>query len=237
MKSLFLLTLRRVLTPSRLLMIGGLALAPFAVTSLILLIPDAPPVGIFEANILNTLLAGAIIPLATLATARAAFGDEISDRTLANVTLTPYPRWKIVLPKLLGVVCVPVLVMPVSACLISYMGYGADLSATWAVTVGAVVAVVLYCSVFTWLDLLTPHAVGIGLAYIVVWEGLFSRFVYGVRFFSIRSHAIAVMHGVDERRFADSEHTALGLTAVAAVVVVVVLFVLSVRRLRTMDSP
>ena len=50
MKSLFLLTLRRVLTPSRLLMIGGLALVPFAVTSLILLIPDAPPVGIFEAS-------------------------------------------------------------------------------------------------------------------------------------------------------------------------------------------
>ena len=153
------------------------------------------------------------------------------------MTLTPYPRWKIVLPKLLGVVSVPVLVMPVSACLTSYMGYGADLAATWAVTVGAVVAVVLYCSLFTWLDLVTPHAVGIGLAYIVVWEGLFSRFVYGVRFLSIRSHAIAVMHGADERRFADGDHTALGLTAVAAVVVVVALFVLSVRRLRTMDSP
>lgn len=39
MKSLFLLTLRRVLTPSRIVMLGGLALAPFAVTSLILLIP------------------------------------------------------------------------------------------------------------------------------------------------------------------------------------------------------
>ena len=237
MKSLFLLTLRRVLTPSRIVMLGGLALAPFAVTSLILLMPDSPSVTMFEQFILNTLIAGAMIPLATLATARAAFGDEIGDRTLANVTLTPFSRWKIVLPKFLGITSVPILVLAASAFLTSYVAYGADFPATWAVTMGAVVAVVLYCSVFMWLDLVTPHAVGIGLAYIVVWEGLFSRFVYGVRFLSIRSHAIAVMHGVDERRFADADHTALGLTITAAVVVVVALFVLSVRRLRTMDSP
>ena len=237
MKSLFLLTLRRVLTPSRLIMMGGLALAPFAVTSLILLMPGAPSVNRFEALILNTLIAGAMIPLATLATARAAFGDEIADRTLANVTLTPFPRWKIVLPKLLGIASVPILVLAASAFLTSYIAYGADFPAARAVTLGAVVAVVLYCSVFMWLDLVTPHAVGIGLAYIVVWEGLFSRFVFGVRFLSIRSHAIAVMHGADERRFADGDHTALGLTAIAAAVVVVALFVLSVRRLRTMDSP
>ncbi|MDE2874307.1 MAG: ABC transporter permease subunit [Gemmatimonadota bacterium] len=237
MKSLFLLTLRRVLAPTRLLMIAGLALVPFAVTSLILLIPDAPPVQIFEQLILNTLLAGAIIPLATLATGRAAFGDEISDRTLANITLTPNPRWKIVLPKLLAVVCVPVLIMAVSAYLTGYLGYGGDRSAAWAVTIGAMAAVVLYSTLFVWLDLVTPHAVGIGLAYIVVWEGLFSRFVYGVRFFSIRSYATSVTHGVDERRFADGVHTGLGLTVAVMAVVVAVLFLLSVRRLRTMDSP
>ncbi len=237
MRSLFLLTLRRVLTPSRLVMLGGLALAPFAVTSLILLIPGAPAVSTFEGLVLNTLIAGAMIPLATLATARAAFGDEIGDRTLANVTLTPYPRWKIVLPKLLGITGVPVLVLSASAFLTSYVAYGADFPATLAVTLGALAAVVLYSILFMWLDLVTPHAVGIGLAYIVVWEGLFSRFVYGVRFLSIRSHAIAVMHGADERRFADGEHTALGLTVSVMAVVAVGLFLLSVRRLRTMDSP
>ena len=152
--------------------------------------PDAPTVGVFEAFILNTLLAAAIIPLVTLATARAGFGDEIGDRTLANVTLTPYPRWKIVLPKLLGVTCVPVLVIAATAFLTSYVAYGADFTATWAVTTGAVTAVVLYSSLFVWLDLVTPHAVGVGLAYIVVWEGLFSRFIYGVRFLSLRSYSL-----------------------------------------------
>ena len=237
MKSLFLLTLRRVLSPSRLLMLGGLALLPFAVTSIILWMPDAPSVGTFEANILNTLLAAAVIPLMTLATARAGFGDEIGDRTLANVTLTPYPRWKIVLPKLLGVTCVPALVIAASAALTAYVGYGADFTATWAVTTGAVTAVVLYSSLFVWLDLVTPHAVGFGLAYIVVWEGLFSRFVYGVRFLSLRSYSLSITHGMDERRFADVGHTAMSFSLVVAVAVVGVLFFLSVRRLRTMDVP
>ena len=237
MKSLFALTLRRVLVPSRLLTTGGLALAPFVVTSTILRIPGAPGVEMFEALIVNTLLAGAVIPLATLATARAGFGDEIGDRTLVNLTLTPYPRWKIVLPKLLGVVSVPALVLGAGACLTAYVAYGADLPATWAVTAGAVAAVVLYCTLFVWLDLVTPHAVGIGLAYIVVWEGLFSRFVYGVRLLSIRSHSISITHGLDERRFADADHTAPGLAVAVAAAVVVALFLLSVRRLRTMDSP
>ena len=237
MKSLFLLTLRRALSPTRILMLGALALAPFAVTMVMLAVEDGTAMADFEAFILNAMLAGAIIPLATLATARAGFGDEISDRTLANVTLTPYPRWKIVLPKLLAVTSVPGLAMAVTAGLTSYVAYGADLAATWAVTVGAVAAVVLYSSLFVWLDLVTPHAVGIGLAYIVVWEGLFSRFIYGVRFLSLRSHSLAIAHGVDERRFAGEEHTAVGLSAALGVVLIVALFFHATRRLRTMDVP
>jgi hypothetical protein len=37
---------------------------------------------------------------------RAAFGNELEDRTLANLTLSPIPRWKIVVPKLLGVITI-----------------------------------------------------------------------------------------------------------------------------------
>lgn len=237
MKSLFLITLRRVLSPARLVMTGLLAFAPFAVTALILRVDEGATLEGFETFILNGMLAGAIIPLVTLATARAGFGDELSDRTLANVTLTPYSRWKVVLPKLLAVTLVPALFIAATAALTSHMAYGADFTATWAVTLGAVAAVVLYSALFVWLDLATPHAIGIGLAYIVVWEGLFSRFIYGVRFLSLRSYSLSITHGMDDRRMADGDHTALGLSVAVAVAVVAVLFVLSVRRLRTMDVP
>ena len=237
MKSLFLMTLRRALSPARFVMTAGLAIAPPAITWLILRLDEGASLAQFESAMLNGMVAGAIIPLATLATARAGFGDEIGDRTLVNVALTPYARWRIVLPKLLAVAAVPALFIASAMALTSHMAYGGDSTAVRAVTIGAVAAVAMYSTLFVWLDLATRHAIGIGLAYIVVWEGLFSRFIYGVRFLSLRSHSLSITHGLDERRLADADHTAFALSAAVAVAVVAVLFTLSVRRLRTMDVP
>ena len=52
------------------------------------------------------MLAGAITPLAVLAIAGAAFANEVEDRTLANLTLSPIPRWQIVVPKLLAAITI-----------------------------------------------------------------------------------------------------------------------------------
>ncbi len=73
--------------------------------------------------------------------------------------------------------------------------------------------------------------------YVVLWEGFFSGFVSGVRLLSIRHYAIAVMHGLDPRRFAEGDH--LGLMAALAVCAVSlgVFALLSVRRLQRMDVP
>ena len=64
----------------------------------------------------------------------------------------------------------------------------------------------MYASVFVWLGLVSTQAIGIGLLYIVLWEGFFSGFVSGVRLLSIRHYAIALMHGLDPRRFASTTH-------------------------------
>lgn len=56
---------------------------------------------------------------------------------------------------------------------IAYVG---DLRSTFALTAGLVTCLVLYASVFTWLGLVTTQAIGIGLLYILVWEGLFAGF-------------------------------------------------------------
>ena len=89
-----------------------------------------------------------------------------------------------------------------SAFLTSHVAFLGDTTATIAVTVSALVGVALYASAFVWLGLVTTQAIGVGLLYIVLWEGFFSGFVSGVRLLSIRHYAIALMHGLDERRFA-----------------------------------
>jgi len=191
----------------------------------------------FQGVALNGMLAGAIIPLITLAISSAAFSNEVEDRTLANLTLSPIPRWQIVVPKLLGSLTISGIFLTVSAFATSYIAFSGDMTATIAVTVGAIVAVALYSSVFLWAGLMTTRAIGFGLLYVFLWEGLFSGLVTGVRFLSIRHYATTLMHRMDDRLFADGDHLSAGVAISAAVAVFVIFLLLSVRRLRRMDVP
>jgi hypothetical protein len=71
----------------------------------------------------------------------------------------------------------------------------------------------------------------------VLWEGFFSGYVSGIRLFSVRHYAAALMQGLDPRRFADVDHVGLGVAAAVAITVISLFFYLSVRRLRRMDVP
>ena len=124
-----------------------------------------------------------------------------------------------------------------SALATSYIAFLGDARAMLAVTVSCLVGVALYAAAFIWLGLVTTQAIGLGLLYIVLWEGFFSGFVSGVRLLSIRHQAIALMHGLDARRFATDTHLSLTAAAVTSVVVFGGLVLLSVRRLRRMDVP
>lgn len=103
MRSVYLLTLRQMFGRWRLVIMTVLASLPVLITLMEVGDSTAPSVGEFESVVLNTMLAGSITPLVVLAIATAAFANEIEDRTLANLTLSPVPRWQIVVPKLLEI--------------------------------------------------------------------------------------------------------------------------------------
>lgn len=237
MRAVYLLTLRQLSGRWRLAIMAVLAAMPVVIAVLMLRSDDAPSVREFETAILSAMLAGSIAPLVVLAIAAVAFANEIEDRTLANLTLSPLPRWQIVVPKLLAAITIAGPFIAVSAFATSYVAFLGDVRAVIAVTASSLVGVALYASAFVWLGLVSTQAIGIGLLYIVLWEGFFSGFVAGVRLLSVRHHAIALMHGLDARRFAGGDHPSLGVAAVAAVVVFAGFVWLSVRRLRRMDVP
>jgi ABC-2 type transport system permease protein len=214
-----------------------LAAMPVTIAVLMLRSDDAPSVREFETAVLSAMLAGSIAPLVVLAIAAAAFSNEIEDRTLANLTLAPLPRWKIAVPKLLATITIAGPFIALSAFATSYVAFLGDATATLAVTVSAVVGVALYASAFVWLGLVSPQAIGVGLLYIVLWEGFFSGFVSGVRLLSIRHYAIALMHGMDGRRFAGMSHMSPGVAIAMSLIVLGGFLALSVRRLRRMDVP
>ena len=237
MGSVYRLTLRQLSGRWRLAIMTVLAALPVFVAVIMIRSDDAPAVAEFERAVLGAMLAGSIAPLMVLAIAAAAFGNEIEDRTLANLVLAPIPRWKVAVPKLLATITIAAPFIAVSALVTGHLAFLGDPRATLAVTVSALVGVALYASAFTWLGLVSAQAVGVGLLYIVLWEGFFSGFVAGVRLFSIRHYAIAIMHGLDPRRFASGSHLGLLTVSVLALVVFAGFLYLGIRRLRRMDVP
>lgn len=237
MSSVFRLTARQLTGKWRLVIMTALAVMPVLFTLLVVTSPDAPFVSEFEGLVLSAMLAGSIAPFIVVSIAGPAFSNEIEDRTLANLTLAPLARWQIVVPKLAAAVAVGAPFVVGTAFLTSWIGFNHDPTATLAVTVSALVGVVMYASIFVWLGLMTKHAIAVGLVFIVLWEGFFSGYVSGIRFLSVRHYATALMHGLDPRRFIDAPHVGFGVAiAVAAGVFALFLF-LSVRRLRRMDVP
>ena len=238
MGSIYRLTLRQLSGRWRLAIMALLATLPVIITLVALASDHAQSIWEFDTAILGTMLAGSILPLVVLAIGGAAFGNEVEDRTLANLTLAPVARWRIALPKLLAVITIAAPFILVSAMLTAHIAFLGDARATVAVTVSALAGVVMYASVFVFLGLVSSHAVGVGLLYIVIWEGFFAGFVSGVRLLSIRYYAIAVMHALDPRRFALADDTLPAAAAVVATLLVTGGFlVLATRRLRRMDVP
>lgn len=237
MGSVYRLTLRQLAGRWRLSIMAVLAVLPVIMAFVALRSSTAPTVSEFETTILSAMLAGSIAPLVVLAIAGAAFANEIEDRTLANLTLTPLPRWQIALPKFLAVVTIAAPFIAASAFLTSWIAFIGDVTASLAVTAAALVGVVLYAAAFVWLGLVTTQAIGIGLLYIVLWEGFFAGFVSGVRLLSIRHYAIAVMHAIDPRRFDAGTHVGGTAAIIVAGVLLGGFLLLSTRRLQRMDIP
>ena len=237
MLSVYQLALRQLSGRSRIAIMTVLAVMPLINTVLMLSEANAPSVSWFEDFILSAMLIGSIVPLVVLAIAAAAFGNEIEDRTLANLTLSPIARWRLSVPKLLATITIAAPLVALSAFLTAHVAFLGDWPATIAITVAAVAAVAMYASLFMWLGLVSGQAIGLGLLYVVLWEGFFSQFVSGVRLLSIRHYAIALMHGLDERRFAGADHPSVAVSLILVTVVIVGFSLLSVRHLRTMDVP
>jgi len=237
MSAVFSLTLRQLSGRWRLGIMTVLAAMPVIIATLMVSDSSAPSVREFETAVLGAMLAGSIAPLVVLAIAAAAFGNELEDRTLANLTLTPIPRWRIALPKLLATITIAAPFVALSAGLTAHIAFLGDATATIAVAVSAIAGVAMYAALFVWLGLVSTQAIGIGLLYIVLWEGFISGFVSGARLLSIRYYAIALMHALDPRRFAASVQPG-GVAAVAmSVLVIGGFFLLTVRRLHRMDVP
>lgn len=172
--SLLALSLRSVLRVRRVLAVSALPVVIGLVAVLLgLTAGDADRTGGYAT------LAGELLPLilgiVALVLGVNAFGDDRDERTLGLLLATTLPRWQIVLAKYAAatvatwLACLPAVV----GCLL--LAPATDLAvgtAAWSLLLGSALGAAAYVALFVLLSLVLRRAVLVGLAYLVLWEGL-----------------------------------------------------------------
>lgn len=194
----------------------------------------------FPQLVIDGLLLGVILPIVVMTLATPAFGNEVEDRTLNVLILKPVRRIAIVLPKYLASVIVAGGLLAgagVAIVLIALSSGGVQ--AVFAIAVSILTGVLAYGALFTWMGLMSSKALGFALVYVFLWEQFLSRFIRGIRYFSVREYSLSILHGLDDETFSVFEPRVIEFEAAvtAAVIVVLVFFFLTLRRLSRMDIP
>ncbi|HJP71876.1 MAG TPA: ABC transporter permease subunit [Candidatus Limnocylindria bacterium] len=173
-------------------------------------------------RVLADLGLGVVVPLVAVIVGTAAIGSEIEDGTIIYLLAKPIPRWIIVLVKTVVVWLVTAALVVPAMIIAGIVGSGdADLGLAYAV--GALVATIEYGAIFVALSVITTRALIIGLAYVVIWEGILAGLFAGTRVLSVRQHALSVADAVGGQGAVASElalATALIVGAVATALAV-----------------
>jgi ABC-2 type transport system permease protein len=170
-----------------------------------------------------------LLPLTALIIGTSVLGAEIDDGSIVHLLATPVSRTSVILTKF---AVASVLTMTFAAIPELIAGLIAPTGGKLAIAllVGAIAGSVVYSAIFVMASALTSRAIAIGLLYVLIWEGLLSNIIGGVRILSAGHYALGIANGIDQNtnlRAGLSLDTAI----VMAVIVTVAALWLGIRRL------
>jgi ABC-2 type transport system permease protein len=229
------ITLLALLNRRRTVLLALLGVLMIGIVGLFLL-SDPTPEQATEVTrtLLSDLALGVLLPLVAVIVGTAAIGSELDDGTIVYLLARPVPRWRIVLVKLLVAwIVVTVLVAP--ATLVAGLIGQDDPAMAIGFAAATVVGALEYTAVFVALSLITSRALIIGLAYVVVWEGVVAGLFGGTRAISVRQHALAVAEALGGGNAAGIAELALEVAVGAVVIVTAGAAILAVRQLETVE--
>lgn len=193
MSTLLTLALRGLLNRRRTLLLGLLGALLVLISALYRLSdPAAGNAATFTAELLADFGLAVLLPLVAVIVGTAALGSELEEGTIIYLLARPIARWRIVIAKLLVAWPVVSVLVAVPILVAGLVGSSGDASLAIAYAAASVLGAAEYCAIFVALSLLTSRALIIGLAYVVVWEGVVSGLFAGTRLLSVRQHALAV---------------------------------------------
>jgi ABC-2 type transport system permease protein len=182
--ALFVLTVRQHLHGRRLLVLSILFLVPSVLALLTQLNPRPPDAEHLEFAFIFNLIPHALATLTALLYAAGMIQDEVEEQTLTYLLLRPLPRWALYIVKFMATVLVTTVLTAIFTTLTFAVIYW-QAPELWdevlpdrAFKTAGVLALAQlgYCAFFGALGLWTRRALFVGLAYIIVFEGLLANF-------------------------------------------------------------
>lgn len=175
-----------------------------------------------------------VVPIVALVFASASLGDTREDGTLVYLWLRPMDRLPIVVGAYLAAITIslPLTVIPLG---IAAAAGGATNDGIVATVVASAVGVVAYSAVFVLLGLLIKNAIIWGLAYVLVWEGLFAGFSESIGRVAVRGYVRALLSNLSDVALGSTLDTSTAVAAIVCVVVACVAVLLASVRLNAMD--
>lgn len=229
------LTLRALLNRRRTLLLGLLgALIVVVAATYRLGEPTAAESVAFTGQLLASFGLAVLLPLVAVIVGTAALGSELDDGTIVYLLAKPVPRPLIVAVKLAVAWAVSALLVGTPIALAGLVGTGGDTPLAAGYAVATVLGALEYTAIFLALSLLTSRALVIGLAYVVVWEGVVAGLFAGTRIVSVRQHAIAVADAIAPSSAVVAE-LAVGTAFVVGALVTIIAIALAMRRLAIVE--
>ncbi len=229
------ITLRALLNRRRTILLALLGLLLVGITALYRLSDPTPAEALdVTQRLLGDLGIGVLLPLVAVIVGTGALGSELDDGTIVYLLAKPVPRWRILIVKLVVAWLVTVALVAPAIWVAGMIGNG-DAQMALGFAAAAVVGGLEYTAVFVAVSLVTSRALIIGLAYVVVWEGVVAGLFEGTRAISIRQHALAVAEAVGGSDAAGIAELGTAFAVGAAVAVTVVAAAIGVRRLERVE--
>lgn len=195
---------------------------------------------LFMSDVMQGIVLGTLLPIASLILATSAFRDEIDDRTMVYLIIKPVSRFRIVAEKYLAVTESTVLALWLGTIATWIVISGSSMPDTVDVLVAAIVSILIgvaaYSALFIAVSLVVPRALVAGILYSVIWETLLSRFIPGVWTLSVRHYVESIFVRLVNDPGVELDNSVQLFSAFAvAVFAIAVALGLATLRLRTMD--
>ena len=234
--TLVTITLRALLNRRRTLLLALFGLLIVAAAVLYRLGADADAAD--SLSVTQRLLAnfgiGVLLPVVAVIVGTAALGSELDDGTIVYLLAKPVARWRIVLVKV-GVAWVLTSLLVAPAIYIAgIIGHG-DAQLAGAFAIAAIAGALEHVALFVALSLITSRALIVGLAYVVIWEGVVAGLFAATRIVSVRQHILAVAEALGGDAAAGVAELEPGLALASMAIVTFLAVVLAIRRLEVVE--